>query len=135
MAITHTLSADVATPRPAADPTSATDAACHTLQHALKRVEGAFDFAFGARSALAFESRHALEISYGARRGLAARSLGLGLVALIAAGVLSIVLLFSRQPGIQNLLSVADFFHVALLAHVDPSVLVWILAMTGAAHG
>lgn len=87
--------------------------------------------ASAARRALAVEARYALEIPVGARRALAARWLGLGLVALIVSGVLSILLVLSRTPGMQDLLPVADFFHVALVAHVDLSVLVWFLAFAG----
>ena len=87
--------------------------------------------ASAARRALAVEPRYALEIPGGARSALAAHWLGLGMVALIASGVLSILLVFSRTPGMQDLLPVADFFHVALVAHVDLSVLVWFLAMAG----
>jgi hypothetical protein len=75
--------------------------------------------------------RFALEVPDGARRTLATRWLGLGLAALIASGVLSLLLVISRTPGAQRLLPVADFFHVALVAHVDLSVLVWFLAFAG----
>ena len=75
--------------------------------------------------------RYALDVPDGARRALAARWLGLGLVALIASGVLSVLLVVSRTPGAQRVLPVADFFHVALVAHVDLSVLVWFLAFAG----
>ena len=73
----------------------------------------------------------ALEIPGGIRSTLAAHWLLLGMFALIASGLLSILLVFSRTPGTQNLLPSADFFHVALVAHVDLSVLVWFLAMAG----
>jgi hypothetical protein len=66
-----------------------------------------------------------------ARAALATRWLMLGLVALIASGVLSILLVLSRTPGLSGLFPVADFFRVALVAHVDLSVLVWFLAMAG----
>jgi hypothetical protein len=76
--------------------------------------------------------RYALAIPDGARRVLAARWLGLGLVALIAAGVLSVLLVLSRTPGISRVFPLADFFQVTLVAHVDLSVLVWFLAFAGA---
>ena len=75
--------------------------------------------------------RYALEIPGGARRALAVRWLALGLAALIASGVLSILLVLSRTPGLQRAFPVADFFRVALVAHVDLSVLVWFLALAG----
>ena len=75
--------------------------------------------------------RYALDIPDGARRALAVRWLALGLAALIASGVLSILLVLSRTPGLQRVFPVADFFRVALVAHVDLSVLVWFLALAG----
>lgn len=75
--------------------------------------------------------RYALDVPQDARRTLASRWLLLGLAALIASGVLSLLLVLSRTPGVANVLPVADFFHVALVAHVDLSVLVWFLAFAG----
>jgi hypothetical protein len=75
--------------------------------------------------------RYALDVPGGVRRALAVRWLGLGLSALIASGVLSILLVVARTPGMARVLPVADFFHVALVAHVDLSVLVWFLAFAG----
>ena len=63
-----------------------------------------------------------------ARRGLALAWLVLGIAALAASGVFSLLLVASRTPGVKELLPVADFFRVALVAHVDLSVLVWFLA-------
>jgi cytochrome c oxidase subunit I len=85
----------------------------------------------GALRAGAAAARYHLDIPAGARRELATRWLGLGLAALIAAGVLSILLVLSRTPGVSRLLPVADFFQVALVAHVDLSVLVWFCAFGG----
>ncbi len=64
-------------------------------------------------------------------RGLARGWLWLGLLALIGSGVLSIVLVLSRAPQFQSLLPVADFFRVALVVHVDLSVLVWFISLGG----
>ena len=75
--------------------------------------------------------RYTLDVPSGSRRALAIRWLQLGLVALIASGVLSVLLVLSRTPGLQRLFPVADFFRVALVAHVDLSVLVWFLAFAG----
>ena len=55
----------------------------------------------------------------------------LGVYALLAAGVLSLSLAFARTPGIQDLLPGTDFLHVALVVHVDLSVLVWFMASAG----
>lgn len=67
-----------------------------------------------------------------ARRPLAMAWLGLGLFALLASGLFSILLVLSRTPQLQTLFPVADFFRVALVVHVDLSVLVWFLAFGGA---
>jgi hypothetical protein len=55
----------------------------------------------------------------------------LGVYSLLAAGLLSLCLALSRTPGIQELFPGADFFHVALVVHVDLSVLVWFMACAG----
>ncbi|MCJ7839305.1 MAG: cytochrome C oxidase subunit I, partial [Burkholderiales bacterium] len=57
--------------------------------------------------------------------------LWLGMLSLIGSGVFSGLLVLSRTPFLQNLFPVADFFHVALVAHVDLSVLVWFIAIAG----
>jgi len=63
------------------------------------------------------------------RRDLAVGWLILGLAALIGAGVFSVLLVLARTPYLQHLFPVADFFRVALVVHVDLSVLVWFLAL------
>ncbi|HET9750834.1 MAG TPA: cytochrome C oxidase subunit I, partial [Casimicrobiaceae bacterium] len=97
-----------------------------SLHHPLRRLG-----AYRAAQASAAAPRYRLDIPAGARRTLARRWLGFGLAALIAAGVLSILLVLSRTPGISRLLPIADFFQVALVAHVDLSVLVWFCAFAG----
>lgn len=67
-----------------------------------------------------------------ARRPLAMAWLGLGLLALLASGLFSLLLVLSRTPQLQTLFPVADFFRVALVVHVDLSVLVWFLSFGGA---
>ncbi len=57
----------------------------------------------------------------------------LAVAALAASGVLAILLVFSRTPGLARLVPVADFFRTALVAHVDLSVLVWFIASGGVA--
>jgi len=76
-------------------------------------------------------ARYALPIPQDARRTLAAGWLILALVALAAAGVLSVLLVLSRAPGVKDVFPLVDFFYVALVAHVDLSVLVWFLAFAG----
>ncbi len=66
------------------------------------------------------------------RKPLAMAWLALGLLALLASGLFSVLLVLSRTPQLQTLFPVADFFRVALVVHVDLSVLVWFLAFGGA---
>lgn len=74
---------------------------------------------------------YALSVPDEARRKLARAWLWLGLFALIGSGVFSILLVLSRTPFLQKLFPVADFFRVALVVHVDLSVLVWFVAIAG----
>jgi len=72
-----------------------------------------------------------LPVPTDARRTLARGWLWLGLLALIGSGLFSILLVLSRTPGLNQLFPVADFFRVALVVHVDLSVLVWFVALAG----
>ena len=74
---------------------------------------------------------YALPAPDGDRRALARAWLWLGLLSLIGSGVFAVLLVLSRTPVLQNVFPVADFFHVALVAHVDLSVLVWFIAIAG----
>ncbi|MBC5785639.1 cbb3-type cytochrome c oxidase subunit I [Ramlibacter sp. USB13] len=65
------------------------------------------------------------------RVALARGWLHLGLAALVASGLFSVLLVVSRTPGINSWLPAAGFFHVALVVHVDLSVLVWFAALAG----
>ena len=64
-------------------------------------------------------------------RALARGWLWLGLAALLGSGVFSILLVLARTPGINRWLPAGDFFRVALVVHVDLSVLVWFVAIAG----
>ena len=46
-------------------------------------------------------------------------------------GVLAVLLVLSRTPGLARLFPVANFFHAALVAHVDLSVLPRFLSFAG----
>ena len=72
-----------------------------------------------------------LPVPADARQQLARAWLWLGLLALIGSGIFSILLVLSRTPGINQLLPGTDFFRVALVVHVDLSVLVWFIAIAG----
>lgn len=65
------------------------------------------------------------------RLALARGWLWLGLLALIGSGLFSMLLVLSRTPGVNRLFANADFFRVALVVHVDLSVLVWFFALAG----
>ena len=57
--------------------------------------------------------------------------LWLGMLALIGAGIFSVLLVLARTPGVNRLLPGVDFFRTALIVHVDLSVLVWFVAIAG----
>ena len=76
--------------------------------------------------------RFAIAVPADARKSLAKAWLALGLLALLASGLFSVLLVMSRTPQLQSLFPVTYFFRVALVAHVDLSVLVWFMAFGGA---
>lgn len=76
-------------------------------------------------------ARYALAVPVGARARLAIGWLWLALLALLGSGLFSILLVLARAPLTQNLFATADFFRVALVVHVDLSVLVWFSAFAG----
>ena len=49
-------------------------------------------------------------------------------MALIGSGLLAILLVLSRTPGIQDVFPLKDLFRAALVVHVDLSVAVWFMA-------
>jgi len=65
------------------------------------------------------------------QRALGRAWLGLALAALAGSGVYAILLVLARTPLLNTWFPVADFFRVALVVHVDLSVLVWFAAMAG----
>ncbi|MDX9705959.1 MAG: cbb3-type cytochrome c oxidase subunit I [Azospira sp.] len=69
-----------------------------------------------------------VKVSPGAPTALARAWLWLGIMALIGSGLLALVLVFSRTPGIQDVFPLKDFFRSALIVHVDLSVAVWFMA-------
>ncbi len=50
---------------------------------------------------------------------------------LLVAGLFTILLVLSRTPFIQDIIPWVDFFHTALVVHVDLTVLVWFLGYAG----
>jgi hypothetical protein len=75
--------------------------------------------------------RYELAVPVGERRALAMAWLWLATAALIGSGLFALLLVGARTPGLHALLPGVEFFHVALVVHVDLSVLVWFLAMAG----
>jgi quinol-cytochrome oxidoreductase complex cytochrome b subunit len=99
----------------------------------LPRASGAEVRAPTPRRAMAdVDYGYDLDVPRDARRPLVLAWLALGLAALLASGLFSILLVLSRTPQLMGLFPVADFFRVALVVHVDLSVLVWFLAFGGA---
>ncbi|MDH5538848.1 MAG: cbb3-type cytochrome c oxidase subunit I [Rhizobacter sp.] len=84
-----------------------------------------------APATIAAVSGHALPVPTDARRSLARGWLWLAMGALVLSGLFSVLLVLSRTPGLNQWLPVADFFRVALVVHVDLSVLVWFFAIAG----
>jgi hypothetical protein len=84
---------------------------------------GVLDAASAARPA-----SYAMPIPRDERRTLAVCWLGLGIVALVASGAFSLLLVLARTPYIGARLPFVDAFHTALVIHVDLSVLVWFAA-------
>jgi hypothetical protein len=74
---------------------------------------------------------YALPVPQDARRTLATGWLALAIGALLASGVFSILLVLSRAPYVKDVFPLVDFFRVALVVHVDLSVLVWFSAFAG----
>ena len=74
---------------------------------------------------------YSLPIAGDAQRALARGWLSLGLVALIGSGLFSLLLVAARTPGVNAWLPGTDFFRIALVLHVDLSVLVWFSAIAG----
>lgn len=55
----------------------------------------------------------------------------LGVLSLGLAGVFAVLLVVARMPGSEAFFPWLDFFHTSLVVHVDQSVLIWFLSMTG----
>jgi hypothetical protein len=72
-----------------------------------------------------------LSVPAGARRWLALAWLGLAVAALLGAGLFSLLLVLSRAPLTKELFYNVEFFRLALVVHVDLSVLVWFTGFAG----
>lgn len=76
-------------------------------------------------------STYELPIGSDAVRRTTTAWLMLGLASLVGAGLFSLLLVLARTPAIQEWLPFIDFFRVALVVHVNLSVLIWLLSMAG----
>lgn len=76
-------------------------------------------------------TEYVLAVPDSASARLARAWLWLGMASLIGSGVFSILLVLSRTPMVNQWLPVADYFRVALVLHVDLSVLVWFASLAG----
>lgn len=64
-------------------------------------------------------------------RRLTAAWLMLGIGALLASGLLALLLVLSRTPALQDIVPWVGSFRTALVIHVDLSVVIWCLAFAG----
>ncbi len=83
------------------------------------------------RRTVPFDGKYSIAVPNDSRRALARGWMWLGLLALIGSGVFSLLLVLARTPIINSWLPGTDFFRVALVVHVDLSVLVWFVALAG----
>jgi hypothetical protein len=72
-----------------------------------------------------------LPIPSASTRRTAAAWLLLALASLVGAGLFSLLLVLARTPAVQELIPVVDFFRIALVVHVNLSVLIWLLSIAG----
>jgi cytochrome c oxidase subunit 1 len=72
-----------------------------------------------------------IDVPVDERRWLATGWLALAIGALLASGLYSTLLVLSRAPYVKDVFPLVDFFRVALVVHVDLSVLVWFSAFAG----
>lgn len=72
--------------------------------------------------------KYVLDVPTDYRRNLAIAWLWLAVLTLLGAGIFSILLVLARTPIIGELIPFTDFFHTALVIHVNLSSLVWILS-------
>jgi hypothetical protein len=76
-------------------------------------------------------TKYHIPIADNLNNNLTAAWLKLGVASLVLAGVFSIVLVLSRTPVIQDFIPFTNFFYVALVVHVDLSVLIWLGSFAG----
>ena len=77
------------------------------------------------------ENQFTLPVPDSNARRLSTGWLLLGLSALVIGGLYTILVVLSRTPFFQEIIPWTDFFHTALVVHVNLTVLVWFLAFAG----
>ena len=77
------------------------------------------------------ENQFTLPVPDSNARRLTTGWLILGLSALVIGGLYTILVVLSRTPFFQEIIPWTDFFHTALVVHVNLTVLVWFLAFAG----
>jgi hypothetical protein len=77
------------------------------------------------------ENQFTLPVADSNARRLTTGWLLLGLSALVIGGLYTILIVLSRTPFFQEIVPWTDFFHTALVIHVNLTVLVWFLAFAG----
>ncbi len=73
-------------------------------------------------------SKYVFDLPTDYRSDLAIAWLWLAILTLLGAGVFSLLLVLARTPKLGELIPFVDFFHTALVIHVNLSSLVWILS-------
>ncbi len=71
---------------------------------------------------------YTLDLPTDYRRSLAIAWLWLAVLTLLGAGIFSVLLVLARTPVIGEFIPFTDFFHTAIVIHVNLSSLVWILS-------
>ncbi len=74
---------------------------------------------------------YTLAVPEGETRRVARGWLYLAVGSLVLSGLFAVLIVLSRVPYISDVFPWVDFFHIALVVHVDLSVLVWFLAFAG----
>jgi cytochrome c oxidase subunit I len=72
--------------------------------------------------------KYDLDVPTDYRRNLAVVWFWLAVLTLLGAGIFSVLLVLARTPVVGELIPFVDFFHTALVIHVNLSSLVWILS-------
>jgi len=74
---------------------------------------------------------YTLGVPDGETRPVARGWLYLAVGSLVLSGLFAVLIVLSRVPYVSDVFPWVDFFHIALVVHVDLSVLVWFLAFAG----